>query len=64
MEFNNPVEIIMHYFLIRGMAFLGHQDVFPMVSILVYMTTIEHNFKGVMTNGYLVVMTTQTYYVA
>ena len=35
-----------------------------MVSILVYMITIEHNFKGVMTNGYLVVMTTQTYYIA
>ena len=35
----NPLKIVMHHLLIGGMASLGYQDGFPMVSALVCMVT-------------------------
>ena len=40
MDLDNPVEVVMHYFLIRGMVSLDHWDMVPMVSALV--CTITH----------------------
>ena len=36
MDIGNPIKTIVHYLLIGGMTCFGHQDGFPMVSILVY----------------------------
>ena len=36
MDIGNLVKTIVHYLLIGGMTCFGHQDGFPMVSILVY----------------------------
>ena len=35
MDLGNPIETVVHHLLIGGMACLGHQDEFPMVSVLV-----------------------------
>ena len=37
--FENPIEIIMHYLLIREMIYLGHPDDFLMLSALVCIVT-------------------------
>ena len=39
MGLGNPLEVVMHHLLIRGMVGLGYQDKFPMVSALVCMVT-------------------------
>ena len=39
MDLGNPIEIIVHYLLIRGMTCLGFQDEVPMVSALMCMVT-------------------------
>ena len=36
MDLGNPIEVIMHYLLIKGMTCLAHQDEFPMVSTSMY----------------------------
>ena len=36
MDLGNPVDILMHHFLIGRITYLGHRDKFPMVSALVY----------------------------
>ena len=36
MDLGNPVDIVVYYLLIEGMTYLGHQDGFPMVSVLMY----------------------------
>ena len=51
MDLSNLVEIVVHYLLIGGMTYLSHEDVVPMVSALVCMTThwirpmINHGIK-------------------
>ena len=51
MDLANPVEIVMHYLLIRWKTCLSHQDEFLMVSVLVCMVThwirlaINHNVR-------------------
>ena len=37
--FDNPLDVLVHHLLIRGMASLGYRDGFPMVSALVCMVT-------------------------
>ena len=37
MGLGNPLEVVMHYLLVRGMIGLGYWDEFPMVSALVRM---------------------------
>ena len=37
--FGNPIEVIAHYLLIRGMTCLDYPDEFPMVSALMCMVT-------------------------
>nr|CAN69226.1 hypothetical protein VITISV_004700 [Vitis vinifera] len=39
MDLGNPLEVVVHYLLIGGMASLSHLDGFPMVSVLVHMVT-------------------------
>ena len=39
MGLGNPLEVVVHYLLTGGMASLGYQDEFPMVSALVCMVT-------------------------
>ena len=39
MDLGNPVEVVVHCFLIGGMVCLGRWDEFPMVSALVYIVT-------------------------
>ena len=39
MGLGNPLEVVLHYLLIREMIGLGHQNNFFMVSALVYMVT-------------------------
>ena len=39
MSLGNPLEIVVHYLLIRGIVGLGYRDEFPMVSALVCMVT-------------------------
>ena len=39
MGLGNPWEVVVHYFLIRGMTGLGYRDEFSMVSALVCMVT-------------------------
>ena len=39
MDLDNPLEVVVHHILIGGMAGLGYQDGFPMVSALVCMVT-------------------------
>ena len=45
MNLGNPVEIIVHHLLIRGMVCLGHWDEFPMVSALVYVMHIGQDLQ-------------------
>ena len=44
MDFNNPLEAIVHYLLIGGMVSLGYWDGFPMMSTLVCI--IKHWILG------------------
>ena len=37
MGLGNPLDVVVHHLLIRGMTSLGYQDGFPMVSALVRM---------------------------
>ena len=39
MDLGNPVEIVTHYLLIRGIVCLGHQDKVFMISALMRMIT-------------------------
>ena len=39
MDLGNPLEIVVHHLLIRGMVGLGYRDGFSMVSALVCMVT-------------------------
>ena len=39
MVLDNPLEIVVHHFLIRGMDGLGYRNEFPMVSALMCMVT-------------------------
>ena len=39
MGLGNPLEVVVHHLLIRGMASLGYRHGFPMVSVLVCMVT-------------------------
>ena len=43
MDLGNPVEIVVHYLLIRGMPCLGRQDEFSIVSTLFYVMHIRHD---------------------
>ena len=51
MGFGNPLEVVVHHLLIRGMVGLSYRDVFPIVSALVCMvthwtrTTVSHNLR-------------------
>ena len=51
MDLGNPVEIIVHYLLIRGMTCFDCQDGFPMLSALVCMVinwtgpTLNHDIR-------------------
>ena len=40
MGLGNPLEIVVHYLLIKGIVGLGYQDEFPIVSALVCMVTL------------------------
>ena len=50
-ESNNPLEVVVHHLLIGGMTNLGYQNMFPMMSALIYMIThwirpmVSHNVK-------------------
>ena len=39
MSLGNPLEIVVHHLLIKGMSSLGYWDLFPMVSALICMVT-------------------------
>ena len=51
MGVGNPLKVVVHLLLIGGMASLGYQDKFPMVSALVCMVThwigptVSHNLR-------------------
>ena len=37
MNLGNPIKVVVHYLLIRGMTYFNHHDKFSMVSTLVCM---------------------------
>ena len=43
MNLGNLVDTVVHYLLIEGMTYLGHQDGFPMVGVLVYVMHTGHD---------------------
>ena len=51
MDLGNPLLVVMHYLLIRGMTGLGYQDDFPIVNALVCMVihwigpTVSHEVR-------------------
>ena len=45
MDLGNLVEDVVHYLLIRGMACLGHQDGFPILSALMYVMHIGQDLQ-------------------
>ena len=50
MGLGNPLAVVVHYLLIKGITGLGYQDGFPMVSALVYVWLhIGQNLHWVMT---------------
>ena len=48
-DLGNPFETVVHYLLIGGMTYLGHWDVFLMVSALVYEKHTRHDLQWIMT---------------
>ena len=47
-DLGNPVETIVHHFLIGGMTYLDHRDRFPMVGALVYVRHIGQDLWWLM----------------
>ena len=48
MSIGNPLEVVVHYLLIKGMASVGHRNEFPMASTLVYIVigpTVSHDLR-------------------
>ena len=46
MDLSNPLEVVEHYLLIKGMASLGYRDGFPTMSALVlYGYTLDRTFN-------------------
>ena len=43
MNLGNLVDTVVHHLLIEGMTYLGRQDGFPMVSVLVYVMHTGHD---------------------
>ena len=52
MDLGNPVEIVVHHLLVGGMACLGHQDRFSMLSAQVYMMHTRQDLRSIKTQGY------------
>ena len=61
MNLDNPLEIVAHYLLIKGMTYLDHHNKFPMMSALVCMVT--HWIEPMKNHdiGYRMVMTSPSY---
>ena len=52
MDLGKPIETVVHHLLIEGMVCLGHQDEFPMMSVLVYVMHTRQDLPWIMTQGY------------
>ena len=52
MNLGNLVDTVVHHLLIEGMTYLGRQDGFPMVSVLVYVMHTGQDLWWIMTQGY------------
>ena len=58
MGLGNPLEVVVHHLLIRGMVGLGYRDGFPIVSALVCVGLhIGQDLQCVMTEVYQLVIT-------
>ena len=52
MDLGNPIDIVVHHFLIEGIACLGRWDEFLVVSVLVYVMHTGHDLQWIMTQDY------------
>ena len=52
MDLGYPFETVVHYLLIRGIAYLDYQGGFPMVSVLVHVMHIGEDRWWIMTQDY------------